>query len=159
MVKRIFIAINLPASVKSELVSFQQKWPELPARWTKPENLHITFEFIGNVSDEELENLKKKTREKFGKQKPYVVKFSRIVYGPSEKNPRMIWAIGESVHHITLARFNEWEFRRMDPEERPEINEEINIEIPVNSIEIMESKLKRGGAEYTTISNIKLNDR
>jgi len=42
---RIFIAINLPANLKKELSMAQNRWPELPARWTKPENLHITLLF------------------------------------------------------------------------------------------------------------------
>ena len=159
MVHRIFIAINLPESVKNELLAYQNRWPEVPARWTKPENLHITLEFIGNVSDQELEDIKKKTREKVSKQKPFVIKLSRIVYGPlrlrSGQAPRMIWATGDG-HHITLARLREWEFQKIEPEDRPEINEEISFEIPVNSVEIMESKLKPKGAEYTIIESIKL---
>ena len=156
MVHRIFLAINLQKSVKEQLLAYQEKWPELPAKWTKPENLHITLNFIGNVSDKELENMKEKVRKDVGKQKPFVIKLSRIAYGPPDSQPRMIWAIGEEGQHVTLARLREWEFRKIDPEERPEINEKINIEVPVNSIEIMESKLKRGGSEYTICESISL---
>jgi len=156
MLHRVFIAINLPESTREELASYQEKWPELSARWTKPENLHITLDFIGNVSDEELEEIKEETKEIYRNYKPFTLKLSKIVYGPSEKMPRMIWAIGDNGEHVTLARLREWEFQRINPEERPKINEEINIEIPVNSIEIMESKLKRGGAEYTALESVPL---
>jgi len=158
MMHRIFLAINLQKDVKEQLMAYQEKWPELPAKWTKPENLHITLNFIGNVSDKELENMKEKVRKDVGKQKPFVIKLSRIAYGPPDSQPRMIWAIGEEGQHVTLARLREWEFRKIDPEERPEINEKINIEVPVNSIEIMESKLKRGGAEYSTLQSFTLGE-
>jgi 2'-5' RNA ligase len=43
---RVFIAINLPENVKNKLSSYQEKWPELPIRWTKKENLReFTYHF------------------------------------------------------------------------------------------------------------------
>ncbi|MBI4101693.1 MAG: RNA 2',3'-cyclic phosphodiesterase, partial [Candidatus Nealsonbacteria bacterium] len=48
---RIFLAINLPENVKKKLADFKSKWPDLPCRWTKAENLHITLVFLGSVSD------------------------------------------------------------------------------------------------------------
>jgi len=42
---RIFIAINLPEKLKKELSLFQNRWPEIPARWTRPDNLHVTLVF------------------------------------------------------------------------------------------------------------------
>lgn len=56
--------------------------------------------------------------------------------------------------HITLGRIKTWEFRQIEPEERPEVNEEINLNFKVNSIEIMESILKKGGPEYTILESI-----
>jgi len=100
-----------------------------------------------------------------------------------KKPPRMIWAVGERSSqftalkteleerllnsgkvsfrpekrefcpHITLGRIRQWEWRRMDPEDIPQIEEEINLVFPVNSIEVMESQLKRGGAEYTILES------
>ncbi|MCH8987167.1 hypothetical protein IIA94_03325, partial [Patescibacteria group bacterium] len=63
MLKRIFIAINLPDAVKKELLSYKEKWAELftphrnevsgagPVRWVLPENLHITLVFLLNMSE------------------------------------------------------------------------------------------------------------
>ena len=58
--------------------------------------------------------------------------------------------------HITLGRIRTWEFRQIEPEERPEVNEEINLSFEVNSIEVMESQLKRGGAEYAVLESAPL---
>ena len=51
---RIFIAINLPSDIKKYLAGFEQKFSELPARWTPEDNLHITLLFLGDLTDEEL---------------------------------------------------------------------------------------------------------
>ena len=179
MLHRIFIAINLPESIKKELVLWQGKWAHLPVRWTKPENLHITLVFLGNMADKELEGLKIKVGEIAKKHTPFSLNFTRIVYGPSKEQPRMIWVIAEESNellsiqkdifgnlvsksletkfpHITLGRIREWEFKRIDPEEKPAINEEISLEFPVSSIEIMESKLKKSGPEYTIVKSVEL---
>ncbi len=58
--------------------------------------------------------------------------------------------------HVTLGRIKEWEFRRIEPEERPEVNEEISLNFEVNSIEVMESDLKRGGPEYSILESCPL---
>ena len=50
---RIFIAINLPEDTKKKLTEYQDKWPELPVRWTKKENIHITLKFIGEISSDQ----------------------------------------------------------------------------------------------------------
>jgi len=60
------------------------------------------------------------------------------------------------VPHITLGRIKSWELNQMDREEIPEINEETNLNFLVESIEIMESELKRGGPEYTVLESYQL---
>lgn len=60
--------------------------------------------------------------------------------------------------HITLGRIRMWDFRRLEPETIPEIQEEIpgGLTFEVNSIEIMESQLKRGGPTYAVLESIPL---
>lgn len=187
MGNRIFISINLPEDIKKRLASYQDKWPELPARWTKPENIHITLIFIGYANDEELVEVCRIVKEAASRHSGFSVRINKVCYGPPKKMPpRMVWAVGErssefaslkeglekslagsgrirfspekreSHIHITLARIRQMEWRRIEPEERPEIEEGIDLSFPVNSIEIMESKLKRGGAEYTILESVPL---
>lgn len=56
--------------------------------------------------------------------------------------------------HITLGRLKQWEFRAIEIEERPEVNEEIDLSFEINSVDVMESHLKRGGPEYTILESI-----
>ena len=183
---RIFIAINFPENVKKKLSEYENKWLELPCRWTKKENLHITLAFLGYISDEELVEICKITKEVASKHEPFFINLNKIIYGPPKKPPRMVWAEGEKSEelgklqkdlenslsglsteleseegrgytpHITLGRLKLWEFRQIEPEERPEVNEEIFLTFDVSSIEVMESQLKRGGPEYTILESCSL---
>lgn len=187
MRQRVFIAINLPDQIKGQLISYHLKWPELPVRWTKKNNLHITLVFLGYVREEEILGLLNDVKGAVSKHQSFVIKLKRIYYGPDEKSPRMIWVEGEEseelgrlekdlkgalaglppesgkkeerkiyIPHITLGRLKQWEFRRIEPEERPQINENIDLGFEVNSVDVMESHLKRGGPEYTILESVLL---
>ena len=182
---RIFIAINLPENIKKKLADYKEKWPELTARWTKSDNVHITLVFLGYVSDEEIPELCKILEETVSKYNSFDINLNKICYGPfrfsSGQAPRMVWAVGEKISelsllkkeldkklgvvedrefapHITLARISKWAWQRLEPEERPEIDEDINLNFPVNSIEIMESVLKKSGPEYIILESYNLNN-
>lgn len=187
MQHRIFIAINIPEEIKKKLNFFRDKWLELPCCWTKKDNLHITLIFLGYLSDEELLEVLKISREIALQHSVFSLNFKKIIYGPPKKiPPRIVWVEGENSKelgklqknledslllspvkglknknqryspHITLGRIKQWEFRKIEPEERPEIDEDINFKFEVNSIEIMESQLKKGGAEYIVLDSISL---
>lgn len=183
MNRRVFIAINLPESLKIKLAGFESKWPDLPAKWTKKENLHITLAFLGYVQDDEIPGILRKTEEIAKKHKPFQLNFNKICYGPPKKALRMVWAMGDKSEelrglqsdlenslsnlpfkkenryynsHITLARIRQWEFKQIELEERPQIEEFIDLSFEVNSIELMESQLKRTGAEYMVLQSIPL---
>jgi len=183
--KRVFVAINLPEDVKSQLGIYQKKWSELPCNWVPVENLHITLAFLGNTGKRELESMEQIVGEIAQKQKPFDIFFKKICYGPPKIiPPSLIWVEGEEskeltdlkrgvdnllakitdysapkrkyVPHITLGRIKKFEWRRYNTEGRAEINEELSISFRVNSIEIMESQLKKTGAEYYILKSFNL---
>ena len=194
---RIFIAINLPEDIKRELSKYQDKWPELPAKWTTKDNLHITLEFLGDLTDEELGEVCVVVKEVAKRHSSFSISLNSVLYGPPNppslkasarqgKIPKMVWAEGEKsdelsdlkedlqeyllekiafrpegkgfIPHITLARISEWEWKKIEPEERPEVDENIDFIFTVESIEVMESVLKRGGPQYTIIESHSLKD-
>lgn len=179
---RIFIAINLPEAVKSQLFSYSEKWPELPAKWTAKDNLHITLVFLGDLTDQELGDACMAVKEVAQKHSSFSLNINRVLYGPSNKiPPKFVWAEGEKskelsalkndleksllekikfapegrgfTPHITLARISSFGFNAIEPEERPEIDENIDIIFTVESIEVMESVLKKGGPQYTILES------
>jgi len=60
------------------------------------------------------------------------------------------------IPHITLGRIKKFQWRRYNPENRLGVNQEINLNFKACSIEIMESQLKKTGAEYYILKSIKL---
>ena len=179
---RIFIAINLPEEIKKELFLYAKKWPELPARWTIIDNLHITLEFLGYLTDEEIGEVCMAVKDVAERHSCFSLNINQILYGPPKKMPpRMVWAEGKKskelsrlredlenyltekisfvpenrifAPHITLARISAFEFRAIEPEERPEINEKIDLPFTVESIEVMESVLRRSGPIYTILES------
>lgn len=181
--KRIFIAINLPENIKNKLANYQKRIEKAfgvnlrSIRWTKKENLHITLEFLGYLTENEIlkvkEILKSLTRNFY----PFDIKLIKICYGPKEERiPRMVWAVGERkkevislkekldkelkkflnfeserrefIPHITLGRIRKWQWKAIPLDERPEIRREINLEFKTEKIDLMESKLLPQGAKY-----------
>ena len=60
--------------------------------------------------------------------------------------------------HITLGRIRQWEWRRIDPDEMPQVEEEVSLDFEARSIEVMESHLKRGGSEYVILESCPLKE-
>lgn len=188
MPHRIFIAINLPKDIKTELLACQKDLKDLPVRWVKEDNLHITLIFLGHLRDEEIPDICNAVREVAQKTNPFFIHFKEICYGPPKKSPpRMIWALGKESQklsslnndleqkflaatarkssafesrpfspHITLGRLKQWEWRWIEPDERPEVKKELPLYFEARSIEVMESYLKRGGPEYAILESVPL---
>ncbi len=60
--------------------------------------------------------------------------------------------------HITLGRIRKWEWRKMEPEEVPKIQEKVDITVPVTEFSVMESKLHQQGPEYIICETAKLKE-
>ena len=182
---RIFIAINLPGEVKRRLSRYQETWGEAPAKWVERENLHITMLFLGDITDQDLAEVCRIVGEVSKNHQEFNVNLNKVAYGPEGKlPPRYIWAGGGEVPemsrlkkdledalfeaikfkldknaftpHITLARIKEWEWRAIEPQERPEVGENIELTFTAESIEVMESELTRQGPRYTVIESHQL---
>ncbi|HUS49948.1 MAG TPA: 2'-5' RNA ligase family protein, partial [Candidatus Paceibacterota bacterium] len=81
--QRVFIAINLPEDIKKKLTDYQEKWPELPIRWTKKDNIHITLFFLGYLNNEEIVEVCKMTKEVASRRSSFFVNLNKICYGPA----------------------------------------------------------------------------
>jgi 2'-5' RNA ligase len=87
---RLFIAFDIPESVKEQLVSIQKKIKtDAKISWVKAENMHLTIKFLGEVAEDKVEETKKKLSSV--KFKPFEVSVSEIGVFPSEDYIRVIW--------------------------------------------------------------------
>ncbi len=166
MPKRLFIAINLPMELKRELFEIQKEinapFPEELTeaglfKWVAMENLHLTLKFIGEVGGNQIPKIIENIESIVKNQKPFEIKTKRICYDNEKQLPRLIWLTTNN-GHITLARIKQWVFKTIEPEERPNISCDFEVKFPVNSIELMQSILKRTGPEYKIIKSFSLNN-
>ncbi len=176
MQRRIFIAIEIPEPVKKRLIQKTEKWADLPVRWGRVENLHITLAFLGYIDDEKIPGICDSVSVAVKNLEPFEISLNKIITGPPENQPRMIWAAGEKSEklkvlaekiekslgtfrrekknfspHITLGRIMRGKWAKLPA--KPEISEKINFVIPVDKVEIMESVFEEGKRKYLLLES------
>lgn len=179
MKRKIFISINLSDKTKKRLAQFAEKWADLPVKWVKEPNLHITLSFLGYVSDDAIGEICEKARKAVETEEIFDVEFDHIEIGPSEKDPGLIWLTGEpsaelkhlqeSIEkelgifvcgkksfrpHITLGRIRKLRWEALP--EKPRIFEKFPLVVPAESVAVMASDFAGGGPEYTIIESCPL---
>jgi RNA 2',3'-cyclic 3'-phosphodiesterase len=186
---RLFVALEIPAAVRDNLAAQIKELRDLPAplagqrlRWVRPENLHVTLKFVGEVEAAKLDGIRSALTA-IGLDAPVDLHFRGLGFFPDEKYPRVL---GVGLHasgnlpvlardinralegqgiarderaftpHLTLARF-----------ESSGLHEGLRTAIQKNSerefgafqareFRLIQSKLKPSGAEYTTLASFPL---
>lgn len=91
MTYRLFLSVPLlPAQIVT-LTAFSQNFPKQNLRWTKPQNLHITVLFLGEVKKEKIADLTSSLK-RLSAIEPFKLNFQRFCLAPPYRPPRMIWA-------------------------------------------------------------------
>jgi len=86
---RLFIALSLPPEIASAAAALL---PELPGlRRVRPELLHVTLAFIGQVSDQCLVDVLAAIAEAASAQDPFAVTLDRAGRFPEGGAPRVVW--------------------------------------------------------------------
>jgi RNA 2',3'-cyclic 3'-phosphodiesterase len=135
------------------------------------------FDIVGKVADEfntfdlKLENISFAPKGKFppkmvwvnAEKSEYLGKLQKQLETALLSNPNIILENEEGSNknfsaHITTGRIVQWQFTRMEPEEIPDIEKDFSVGFKINSIEVMESELKKGGAQYTILKSFNFKD-
>lgn len=90
---RTFLAIELPAGVKDDIGSVQKRLKNLleGVRWTRPEGIHLTLKFFGDIRREDREGIIGVVRERTAGVAPFTMKLGHLGAFPSFKRPRVLW--------------------------------------------------------------------
>lgn len=89
---RLFTAIDIPQSIRDLLnTAIQQLKPTAKARWSKPENLHITTKFLGEVPEEKLDAVIAALRA-MPTTEPIPIDVRGIGWFPNPRSPRLLFA-------------------------------------------------------------------
>ncbi len=179
MQKRLFLAVSLPEDIKKRLFRFVEKeYARLPIRRVRRENLHLTINFLGYVPDEDIPDICEVFQDIAGSIDSFEIEFEKTEIGPNKENPKMIWAAGKTCQklaelkfrldkalrirgrereefrpHITLGRIKRSEWKKVSPSD---MERKFFFSIPVNSVELFESKFEKGKRVYYVLDSFSL---
>lgn len=91
---RTFVALPLPASLREQLGDWIKVTKnELPFRkWIHPQDIHITLQFLGSTSQEQLKQIIKALKQLSEEQVPFELLIDGVgTFGKSDQ-PRIFWA-------------------------------------------------------------------
>jgi 2'-5' RNA ligase len=183
---RLFVAIGLPpttrAEIDSELVPLRRT--TVAVRWIQPESLHLTLEFLGWVADDRIVELNASLGPVAARSAPFTMRLEGFGGFPDIRRARVFW-IGIQVSEAltTLQRSVEQALAEIgfEPEARgfhPHVTVgravraakrsdltglahaaesfTYRTEVPVQTIELMRSDLRRSGAIYSEVHSFPL---
>ena len=100
---RTFIAFELPPAVIALLRGVQQKLKRLNlrARWVRPENIHLTLKFLGDIQPGDVDRIGVAMADAAGEFGPFSLAVKGLGVFPGIKRPRVIWVgIGGDTHAL-----------------------------------------------------------
>jgi RNA 2',3'-cyclic 3'-phosphodiesterase len=92
---RAFIAVNLPAEVRKQIQRLQAELQAAAGgaavQWTKPEQIHLTLRFLGNVPAESIPRIRQALEDTVRGVPPFAVAAEGLGCFPHARQPRIIW--------------------------------------------------------------------
>ena len=94
--QRLFVALPVPEEVKRRVVEARNELraalPPAAASWTRPENMHLTLRFLGNVEESKIELLKTSLTHALSGFGSIPLISERLGCFPDARHPRVVWA-------------------------------------------------------------------
>jgi 2'-5' RNA ligase len=91
---RAFIAIELPAEVKSALAGLQAQLcsgRHHPVKWVDPQGIHLTLKFLGNVPAAKVDEIINAVREAARDIPPFPLELTGLGVFPGTRKVRVVW--------------------------------------------------------------------
>ncbi|HWR73191.1 MAG TPA: RNA 2',3'-cyclic phosphodiesterase [Nitrospirota bacterium] len=184
---RAFIAIEIPDGIKQEMAKAQEqlKRSGASAGWTRPEGIHLTLQFLGEVPESKAGEIQDALRQAVEGKAGFRLEIGGAGVFPDAKRPRVVWmgvsgdldrlqtlqtAIEEAMTgigfaredrrftpHLTLGRIREIRSRDAWQKALDGIRDLRLGEFPVTGVSLMKSELRPSGAVYTEVARVELN--
>lgn len=184
---RSFIAIELPESTVNLLVKLQQEFKKCGAdvRWIKPGSIHLTLKFLGNINENNVDEIVELLRRVSKKYEAFNLTLSGIGVFPNNRSPRVLWVgidindsltrlqndIEEEIYltgfekekrkftpHLTLGRFKTSRGKGALMDKIDLYHDNRFSSIYVRSVLLMRSDLGQTGAKYTQLAELFLRE-
>ena len=91
---RAFVAVEIPEDLLKTLAGVQAglKSRGVRARWTRPENLHLTLKFLGVIAAGQLDVVTQALRSTAAAHGAFTLTAAGIGVFPGLRRPRVLWA-------------------------------------------------------------------
>lgn len=183
---RTFIAIELPAAIKRGIAQVQDRLRQAgaSATWTRPEGIHLTLKFLGEVEEAGAQDILRALEGAAQGTGNLMLEVAGAGAFPNTKVPRVLW-LGVTGDTTKLAALQtaveaameglgfEREERKFSPHltlgrikfPKPGVNWQQVIEsvkdaklggFTADQVSLMKSELRREGAVYTEIGSVEL---
>lgn len=185
---RVFCAIDLPKDLKQKLaihIEQLKKDTGVKTGWTRPDNLHLTIKFLGNIAVADVNKLSQAAARTVKSLVPFKLTAAHCGAFPTHGPPRVLW-IGIMDSSSQLAGLAE----RLDeecgtagfPKEARPFHPHLTLarirhpanarslgaahraldfpptEFSVNELLVVRSELGQDGSKYTTVSTHELGE-
>lgn len=183
---RAFIAIEIPENIKLQLKQVQERLKKglTGVNWARPEGIHLTLKFLGNIDEEMISRIGDSMKKATERSSVFSIRLSGLGIFPGPRFPRVVWigvkeggedlkglnrAIDKTMDKLGFSA-EEREFRphltlgRVRSQERRDellkaIEELQNFEagsFEAREVSLIKSDLKPGGAVYTKLLTVPL---
>lgn len=102
---RSFIAIELPAEVRAELASIEEKLKVRRhpfVKWVDPESIHLTLKFLGSVSGETIPEIVEAMSLVAQPVSPFTLQIGGTGAFPNWQRPQIVWVgVGGEMGRLT----------------------------------------------------------
>jgi 2'-5' RNA ligase len=189
---RSFIAIELSPDILRRVSRLQERikadMPPGLLRWTRPEGIHLTLKFLGDVQADRLEAIAEALRAACLPHAPFSLSIGGMGVFPNPRRPRVLWIgvdepagvlirlqrdVEQTVAplgfpterrrfspHLTLGRVKRGR-RPAELEALGQYAERASVrvgEMEVHAVHLMRSDLRPSGAVYTALAEVALCD-
>ncbi len=91
---RLFFGIKLPELLQGSVNSLIKKLKvtnhKANVRWTRPENLHLTLQFLGSLTATQMITLQREVKKQVQGVMPFMLTINSVALFPSEKRPKVL---------------------------------------------------------------------
>lgn len=91
---RTFVAVTISPALKGKIGELltELALPQYDVKWVRPENLHLTLKFLGNVEEERVDTIAEVIEEVARSSRPFRLHLGGLGAFPNRRRPRVIWA-------------------------------------------------------------------
>jgi 2'-5' RNA ligase len=107
---RTFIAVELSDEARTALADLQKRLkdavPPKTVRWTRPQNIHLTLHFLGDVAKSDITQVADALQQSTATYPPFLLRLSGLGCFPNMRRPRIVWAgvTGDTASLVKLHR-------------------------------------------------------